>query len=169
MRKRGRRKQQAACGTPGHHHAGLRLVALLEAAKGAVVILAGLGFLALLHRNVQAVAEEIVRHLHFNPASHYPRIFLDAAAQVTDARLWMMALTAAVYATVRLVEAYGLWREQVWAEWFGILSGSIYLPVELYELTVHATVVKLGILAVNVGVVGWLGRERWRGRRRGKR
>ncbi len=166
MGRKGKHKQRAACGTPGHHHAGLRLVALLEAAKGGVVILAGLGFLALLHRDVQSVAEEIVRHLHFNPASHYPRIFLDAAARVTDARLWIMALAAAVYATVRLVEAYGLWREQVWAEWFGILSGSIYLPVEIYELAMRVTVVKLVILAVNLGVVGWLARERWRGRRK---
>lgn len=169
-RKKGRRKFPAiVCGRPGHHHAGLRLVALLEAAKGAVVILAGLGFMALLHRDVQAVAEEIVRHLHFNPASHYPRIFLDAAAHVTDARLWMMALTAAVYATVRIVEAYGLWREQVWAEWFGILSGSIYLPVEVYELTVRISVVKLSILFVNIVVVGWLSSVRWQGRRHAKK
>jgi uncharacterized membrane protein (DUF2068 family) len=167
-KKKGRRRfSDVVCGRPGHHHAGLRLVALLEAAKGAVVIMAGLGFLALLHRDVQAVAEEIVRHIHLNPASHYPHIFLDAAAKVTDARLWMMALTATVYAMVRFVEAYGLWREQVWAEWFGILSGGIYLPVEVYELTVHISVVKVSILFVNLLVVGWLSWVRWRAR--GKR
>ena len=59
--------------------AGIRVVALFEAAKGAVVVMAGLGLLALIHRDAQAVAEEIVRHLHLNPVKHLPHIFLDAA------------------------------------------------------------------------------------------
>ena len=62
-------------------------MAFLEAAKGAVVLLAGFGVLALVHRDVQQVAEAVVSHLHLNPARHYPRIFLDAAARVSDARL----------------------------------------------------------------------------------
>jgi uncharacterized membrane protein (DUF2068 family) len=148
----------------GKHHGnrGVRLVALLEAAKGAVVIIAGFGFMALVHRDVQAVAENIVRHLHINPARHFPHIFLDAAAAASDARLWAMALAALFYAVIRFAEAYGLWREQAWAEWFGIISGSLYLPVEIYELTLHVSVIKVSILLVNLVVVGWLLRVRWK-------
>ena len=98
-----------------HGDRGIRIVALLEAAKGAVVILAGFGLMALVHRDVQAVAEDVVRHLHINPARHLPHIFLDAAAAATDARLWAMALAAMLYAIIRFAEAYGLWREQLWA------------------------------------------------------
>jgi len=135
---------------------GIRIIALFEAAKGVVVVMAGLGLLALIHRDAQKVAEEIVRHIHLNPARHFPHIFLDAAANATDARLWAMALTAMLYAAIRFAEAYGLWREQLWAEWFGILSGSLYLPVEIYELTVSISAIKISILAVNLIVVGWL-------------
>ena len=163
--RKSRKKPQADNrGRVRHHVAGTRLVALFEASKGAFVVAAGLGMLALIHRNAQAVAEEIVRHLHLNPAKHFPRIFLDAAATATDARLWALALTAMVYAAVRFAEAYGLWRQRVWAEWFGILTGSIYLPVELYELTVSVTVVKLSIFAVNLFVVAWLAHIRWQAR-----
>ena len=95
-------------------------------------------------------------------------IFLDAAAAATDARLWSMALTAMAYALVRFVEAVGLWRQRVWAEWFGILSGSIYLPVEIYELTVSVRPVKLVILAVNLFIVGWLSWVRWQQRGRNR-
>ena len=146
--------------------AGIRAVALFEAAKGAVVIMAGLGLLALIHRDAQAVAEEIVRHLHINPAKHIPRIFIDAAATATDARLWALALTALVYAAVRFAEAYGLWRQRAWAEWFAILTGSIYLPVELYELTVSVTAVKVGVFFVNLFIVAWLSRVLWQARGR---
>ncbi len=144
---------------------GLRIVALFEAAKGAVVILAGLGLLALIHHDVQKVAESVVRHLHLNPAMHFPRIFIDAAAAATNARLWVLALTAMLYATIRFAEAYGLWRKQVWAEWFGILSGGLYLPVEIYELSVSVSVVKVCILIVNIIVVGWLSWIRWQAKK----
>jgi uncharacterized membrane protein (DUF2068 family) len=145
-----------------HGNGGIRLVALLEAAKGAVVICAGFGLMALIHRDVQAVAEDVVRHLHINPARHFPQIFLDAAAAATDARLWAMALAAMLYAIIRFAEAYGLWREQTWAEWFGIISGALYLPVEAYELTVRVSAIKVSVLLVNLVVVGWLVRVRWK-------
>ncbi len=152
-----------------HHDTGLHIVAMFEAAKGAVVILAGLGLLALIHRDVQKVAENIVRHLHLNPAMHFPRIFLDAAAATTDTRLWVLASTAILYALVRFVEAYGLWRKQSWAEWFGVISGGLYLPMEIYELTVSVSAVKLSILIVNLIVVGWLSRVLWQTRSGRKR
>lgn len=141
---------------------GLRIVALLEAAKGTAVIIAGFGLMALIHRDVQTVAEDIVRHLHINPARHFPRIFLDAAAAATDTRLWAMAVAAMLYSIIRFAEAYGLWRERVWAEWFGILSGAMYLPVEVYELAVHPSLIKVCILLVNIIVVGWLIRVRFK-------
>ena len=144
--------------------AGIRVVAMIEAAKGMLVILVGLGVFALIHRDVQAVAEELVRHVHLNPASRFPRIFLDAAASASDSRLWALAVTAMVYALIRFVEAYGLWRQQVWAEWFGIFAGGLYLPLEVYELTVSVSTVKVVILAANLLIVGWLAFARWQAR-----
>jgi uncharacterized membrane protein (DUF2068 family) len=91
---------------------GLRVVAVFEGVKGVLVLSVGCGAVALVHRDLQALAEEVVSHFHLNPASRYPRIFLDATEHVTDARLWTLAALAAVYATVRLIEGYGLWRER---------------------------------------------------------
>jgi uncharacterized membrane protein (DUF2068 family) len=158
-KKERKSKGREPMGATGRHRRdarGIRIIALFEAAKGLIVVLAGFGLLALIHRDAQKVAEDIVRHIHLNPARHFPHIFLDAAAKATDARLWSMALTAMFYAAIRFAEAYGLWREQLWAEWFGILSGGLYLPVEIYELTVSVTVIKISILTVNLIVVGWL-------------
>ena len=136
--------------------AGIRAVAVFEAAKGTVVIVAGLGLLSLLHRDAQHAAETIVRHLHLNPARHYPRVFIEAAARTTSSRLWLLAAGAFAYSTVRFIEAYGLWRLRPWAEWFAILSGSLYLPVEIYELVRHPTPVKAAILIGNAAIVGYL-------------
>ena len=131
-------------------------MAAFEAAKGLLVMATGLGFLSLLHHDVQRAAESVVRHLHLNPARHYPRVFLEAAAQLTDTRLWLLASGAFAYAVVRGVEAYGLWSARAWAQWFAILSGAVYLPIEIYELIHHATAPKAVVLLVNVGIVGYV-------------
>jgi uncharacterized membrane protein (DUF2068 family) len=136
--------------------AGIRAVAVFEAAKGTLVIAAGLGLLSLLHRDAQHAAETIVRHLHLNPARHYPRVFIEAAARMDDSRLWLLAGGAFAYSAVRFVEAYGLWRLRPWAEWFAILSGGLYLPVEIYGLLRHPTPVRAAILIGNAAVVGYL-------------
>src|SRR2546422_11731052 len=120
--------------------AGLRTIAVLEAAKGGLVLLVGVGLLSLLHREVGEAAAHLVRRLHLNPTRRYPFILLQAAAKVTDAKLWTLAGGALAYATVRFIEAYGLWQRRVWAEWFALLSGSLYLPWELYEVVERATI-----------------------------
>jgi len=136
--------------------AGLRAVAFFEAAKGAIVLAAGIGALELFGPDAQNTAEELVRRFHLNPASHYPRIFLLLAQQATPAHLWGLAAGAATYAAVRFVEAYGLWRQRLWAEWFAVISSGIYVPLELWELTRGLTWSRLTLLAVNLAIVSYL-------------
>jgi uncharacterized membrane protein (DUF2068 family) len=141
---------------------GLHTIAIFEAVKGVAVLAAGFGLLALIHRDAQEAAERFVRALHLNPASHYPRVLIDAAGNLTDMRLVGLAAMALAYAAVRLVEAYGLWHGRAWAEWFAIVSGGLYLPVEVYELAVHPTVVKAVVLAMIIAIVVYLLRARRR-------
>lgn len=132
----------------------VRLVALIEAIKGLAVLAAGVGGLSLLHGNALKAAMDLVRHWHLDPRQHYPHSLLDAAAQVTDARLWLLATLALIYALVRFVEAYGLWYARRWAEWFAASSASVYIPFELYELIRHPGWVVFVVLLANLLVVG---------------
>jgi len=135
---------------------GVRAVASLEALKGALVLVAGFGLLSMVHHDLQTLAENLVRLSHVNPARHYPRVFIEAASNLNDSRLMLMAALAFLYACVRFVEAYGLWRLRAWAEWFAILSGAIYLPVEIYELFKRATCLKGLVFLINAGIVAYL-------------
>ena len=91
-------------------------------------------------------------HAHLNLAAHYPRIFVDLASQLTDARLLIMAAGAAAYALVRFIEAYGLWYARRWAEWFSALCSGVYVPFELFELTERVTLLSLGALMLNLTI-----------------
>ena len=134
----------------------LRTVALIEAAKGMLVLIAGFGLLSLLHRDVEQIAEHLISRAHLNPASHYPHIFLDFAERVTDGRLMLLAAGAAGYSMVRLIEAYGLWQERRWADWFAALSGGFYIPFEVYEVVERVTWLRVATLALNVVVVSFM-------------
>ncbi len=131
-------------------------MALLEATKGALVLFAGFGVLSLVHRDAQHVADVIVHHLHLNPAKHYPRIFLNLAAHLTDTRLWLLVAGACAYSAVRFIEAYGLWRQRWWAEGFAALSGAIYMPFEVWRLLHGGALVAAIALAINAAVVAFM-------------
>jgi uncharacterized membrane protein (DUF2068 family) len=139
-----------------HLKDGLRVVSIFEATKGLLVLLTGFGVLAYVHKDLHLAAERLVRHFHLNPASRYPGIFIDLADHVTDTQLWVLALSALLYALVRFVEAYGLWRQRHWAEWFAVLTGGIYVPLELFEITRGVTWPKVTLLFVNAGIVAYL-------------
>src|SRR5580704_12507674 len=106
---------------------GHRTIAILEGAKGFLVLAVGFGLLGLLHRDVQGIALHVVNLLHLNPAKHFAGVFLRVASQVNDSRLWMFAGIAFIYSAGRLIEAYGLWKQRTWAEWFALVAGAVYL------------------------------------------
>lgn len=134
----------------------MRVVALLEGAKGVLVLLAGFGLLALVHQDLHQAAVELVRHIHLNPARHYPTVFIDLAGRVTDGQLWAAAFAAMSYAVIRFAEAVGLWLQRRWAEWFGVLTGGMYIPIEIYEVFRKVSWPKLTVLIVNVAIVLYL-------------
>ncbi len=129
---------------------GIKSFAVFEAAKGLLVLAVGAGLLALVHRNLQQEAADIVKFFHLNPARHYPEIFLKTISHLDSSHLWFLSISALLYAVVRLAEAYGLWFDQAWAVWFAIASDAIFLPVELFELINRVTVPRLLILLFNV-------------------
>ena len=128
-------------------------MASLELGKGLVVLLLGFGFVSLVHKDAWDVAETLLHFLHVNPDRRYAQVFLNLADNITDAKLWAMAGGALAYSIVRFVEAYGLWLERTWAEWFALISGALYVPFEAYELVRRPTMVHVAVLLINLGIV----------------
>ncbi|KAB2826408.1 DUF2127 domain-containing protein [Aliivibrio finisterrensis] len=135
---------------------GLRAVAILEAIKGSVSLIVGLGLHALVGENLRQLAESIVSRCHLNPASELPSVFIHAAGNFTGTKITLLAIGALIYSAVRFVEAYGLWRELLWTKWFALISGAIYLPFEIYEIFFHTSILGIGIFLVNVFIVAYM-------------
>jgi uncharacterized membrane protein (DUF2068 family) len=132
--------------------AGLRAVASFEAFKGILVILLGL-LIVIFHERAEDVTQNLLDHLHINPDRRIGHALMNAAATISDARLWTILAAILSYATVRFVEAWGLWHRRVWAEWFALLSGAMYLPLELLKVAERATWERVSVLAINTIIV----------------
>lgn len=135
--------------------AGLRAIATLEAAKGIAVIV--LMFVVLvIHRHATTIAEHLLFHLHIDLDRKVAHHILEGAQKLSDTRLLTIILGALVYAAGRFTESWGLWHRRVWAEWFALLSGTMYLPWELLKLIEHPSWIHWLVITTNVAIVVYM-------------
>ena len=98
----------------------------------------------------------LYRDLGFN-VDHSRLIGLIQHSFTLDARtLTWLAIGLAVYALIELTEGLGLWLGQRWGEYFAMVATSVFLPYEVYDLTVKITWLRVGALVVNLLLVVYL-------------
>ena len=95
----------------------------------------------------------MIGHFHLDPEAHYPQLLIETANWIATSNVYAIFAVAVLYAVIRLVEAYGLWKDRAWAEWLAALSGSLYLPLELNHLIAHTTTINACVLMGNLAVV----------------
>lgn len=134
----------------------LRTVSMFEASKGVAVFSLSILLSTFVHRDLPGIIAEVKTRWHFDPTSHIPALAKALMHDLTGARLHFLIMLAALYALMRFIEAYGLWFERRWAEWFALVSGGVYLPIELYELSIGFSWLKAGVLAINLVIVGYM-------------
>lgn len=138
------------------HTKGLRAIAILEASKGIVVLLIGIGILINLGADRELALTHLFQYLHLNPTGNYTGRFIRAIAGLEFSQLVLLVILTLVYSTVRFLEAYGLWRQRRWAEWIAALGSAIYVPVELYELYHRPSWISVTALLINLGILAYM-------------
>jgi uncharacterized membrane protein (DUF2068 family) len=144
----------------------LRTIAMFEVTKAAIVLLLCGGLFYLMHDNLGEVAERVAHVLHVNPEGKLSSLFLELASYSSGRNLWMLALGTLAYASVKSTEAYGLWREREWAQWFSLLSTALYLPPELYWMLRRPGWLKCAVLVINIVIFLFMVSLRVNGRSR---
>ncbi len=131
----------------------LRTVALLELAKGLLVLAAAV---SLYWVDPSDVADGFLSFLHISPDHHFAQVLLQWADTLSNARIWVVLSVAAIYSGLRFAEAYGLWRARAWGEWIALVSGAMYLPFEIYKLAHRVTLFHVAILVINLAIVAFM-------------
>ncbi len=138
------------------HPRGLWLIAAFKLFKGLVLFAAGIGALKLMHKNVAAEVESWIELLRVDPQNHYTYRVLEKLSNLDARRLKELSVGTFFYSALFLTEGIGLALRKRWAEYLTIVSTSLFIPLEVYELARRATLTKGILLLVNAGIIVYL-------------
>ena len=101
----------------------------------------------------------------FEPAARQFNINLDKSGLVHELRKLLNSGPATLhfveaflvgYALLQVAEGVGLWSLKRWGEYVAAVGTSLFLPLEIYELTKHITWLKVVAFVINVLLVVYL-------------
>ena len=139
-----------------HAHPGLHVIAIFEAAKGLLALVAASGLEILCPAPLQRWLHELINRFQLDP--HHGAI--DWLSHVINpGSVHLAAAIGFGYAALRFVEAWGLWRVRRWGSWLGCISAAVYLPLDVYALIQHPGWLAVTVLVVNLIVVWVLARD----------
>jgi uncharacterized membrane protein (DUF2068 family) len=142
----------------------LRIIAIDRAIHFLVLgLLAAAVFLFAAHeirvRNVFYRIVNAVQGTNTSPAHPAHHGFVRTVEHLFTLRsstLYLVAAAAAAYALLEGAEAVGLWFQLRWAEYLTFIATFVFMPYEIYELTLSISTLKVGALTVNVLIAMYL-------------
>lgn len=143
----------------------MRLLAAERVGRALVLILLGVGVLKL--RSSQEswkaawdkelpLLRQLADQVGWDPDHSKLVHWIDEAFSFSPATLAWVAVGIFAYAGIQILEGVGLWLVKRWGEYFAVIATSIFLPLEIYELTEKITFLRVAALLVNLAAIIWL-------------
>ncbi|KOQ64191.1 DUF2127 domain-containing protein [Stenotrophomonas maltophilia] len=139
-----------------HRHPVLHVIALLEASKAVLALLAATGLEVLGPQPLRDGVNALIRRFSLDPDHGTLPSLLN---MINPDAVHLAAAAMIGYGLLHLVEAWGLWRARAWASWLGCLTAALYLPFDVFAIVRHPGWPSWTILAINLLVVYVLARD----------
>ncbi len=81
---------------------------------------------------------------------------LEKAVAAKPSTLALLTAMLAGYAVIEVVEGVGLWLLKRWGEYFAVVATSVFLPLEIYDLTKGVTMTRAVTFTINIAAVIYL-------------
>lgn len=135
---------------------GIELIAGFKIFKALLLFSVSFGLFSLIHREVATLFSRLLEVLHLNADSRllHGLVLRIDALQPHD--LLVASVVGMVYGTLCLIEGIGLWYEMSWAGYLAVISTALFLPFEIRELLDRVTVVRIGVLLLNLAIIAYL-------------
>jgi uncharacterized membrane protein (DUF2068 family) len=134
----------------------LSLIAVFKFLKAAMLIALGIGAFRLLHRDIGSVLEHWTDVLGVDPDNRFVDAVLVRVSNLRPDQIRKLGLGSFLYAGLFLAEGTGLWLQKRWGEWLTVIITGSLVPVEIYEIYRHPSAVKVAVLVINLGILGYL-------------
>jgi len=143
----------------------LRLLAVERWIRGLIVVLLGVAVLRLESTQVslQKLFDEDLRSLkpffdqiHFNVSDSATIRSIEKVLHAKPSTLNLIAAGLFFYGALQIVEGIGLWSLERWGEYVAVVGTTLFIPLEIYELTDKISWLKISALVVNLAAVAYL-------------
>ena len=141
------------------HHTGLAVIAVFKMVKGVLLLLLGLGLLRLVHAEIATLFSLLIEGLHLNADARLIHALVLKIDALQPNSVLLAGLVSLGYAGILLVEGIGLWLEFTWAAYLTVASTGLLLPFELYEVIEQVSILRIGVLLLNLAIVVYLIRQ----------
>ena len=142
--------------TTRSHQTGLAVIAVFKVVKGLLLLFLGLDLLKLVHAETATLFSLLIEALHLNADSRLIHALVLKVDALQPHSVLLAGLVSLGYAGMFLVEGIGLWLELTWAAYLTVVSTSLLLPFELYEVIEQVSMLRVGVLLVNLVIVFYL-------------
>ncbi len=146
-------------GIGGEHDAFIKVIIVERIAKATVLIVLAIGLLVAGNGGwLDTWADYAENQLNLNVGRGIIlQLLLRAVEYMGDFNhITLVAISALAYAGLEGTEGVGLAMRRRWAEYLTVIATGVLIPYELYEVVRHPSLFKLGALALNLAVVGYL-------------
>jgi uncharacterized membrane protein (DUF2068 family) len=138
------------------HHTGLVVIAVFKVVKGLLLLFLGLGLLKLVHAEIATLFSLLIEALHLNADSRLIHALVLKVDALQPHSVLVAGFVSLGYAGMLLAEGIGLWLEFTWAAYLTVVSTSLLLPFELYEVIAQVTIPRVILLLLNLIIVFYL-------------
>ncbi len=138
------------------HDTGVALIAVFKLAKGLLLFLLGLGLLELVHAEIATLFSLLIEALHLNANSRLVHGLVLNVDALQPHTVLLAGLISLGFAGILLVEGIGLWLELSWAAYLTVVSTSLLLPYEFYEVLQERSILWIAVLLLNLITVLYL-------------
>jgi uncharacterized membrane protein (DUF2068 family) len=102
------------------------------------------------------IVRSVARQLGLNIDQTGVVALIRRVLHISQSRLTLIAAGVSGVAVISFVEGIGLWLARRWGEYFAMVATSLFLPLEVYELSDKFTVTKLLLFLLNIVLVLYL-------------
>jgi uncharacterized membrane protein (DUF2068 family) len=137
-------------------HPGLHIIALIELSKGLVSASAATALALVGPSPIRALIAAIGERLHFDTQHSALARFIEG---ITPETVHLAAAAIGIYALLRFVLFWGLWRVKAWASWLGACAAMLYVPFCVFALWRYPGWPTAAVLVLNLIIVWVLVRD----------
>jgi uncharacterized membrane protein (DUF2068 family) len=143
----------------------LRALAIERWGRGLIIVLLAIGVFRLKTTQVSlqqlfdrdlSSLKPFFEQIHFNVRDSSTVNAIEKVLNAKPSTLNLIAAGLLGYGLLQIVEGIGLWSLKRWGEYVAVVGTTLFIPLEVYEITEKASWLKITVLVINIAAVAYL-------------